>query len=149
MLCCCMDRQSESVGTAGAIGPGHSAEEFRRRAGLSSRNRKSWTRVIYHGLLTLIFLPDSVFSSPSSEFRMLAVAEASPAGRDAATTGASDSTVLKIFWNFRRCQPWRRLVDRSSLPYFFVYRAAEVVSVKCGLSFSVVRFQYSETVGGL
>ena len=43
------------------LGPGDSAEEFRRRAGLSSRDLKSWTRVTVDGLRNLMILLDCVF----------------------------------------------------------------------------------------
>ena len=39
------------------LGPGHSAEEFRRRAGLSSRDLKSCARVFLDGYCS-IPLPD-------------------------------------------------------------------------------------------
>merc|ERR1711924_447951 len=38
--------------------PGHSAEEFRRRAGLSSHDLQRWARVIYHRLLRSLFLTE-------------------------------------------------------------------------------------------
>ena len=41
--------------------PGDSAEEFRLRAGLSSRDLKSWTRVTVDGLRNLMILLDCVF----------------------------------------------------------------------------------------
>merc|ERR1712124_17868 len=86
--------------------PGHSAEEFRRRAGLSSRNRTSTTRVMTHGLLTSISLSYFLLSF-SPRTRLLVRAVTWPARRETQPRRRrclrSDS--LWIFRTFRRRRP--------------------------------------------